>query len=236
MNNRTTRRQRIGGRESQFTLDDLVRHGVNIGLADLSIQAVANALNVTPAAVYRRVKSRFELETLVGEAILARLIIQDNPAHDASQHLVSFGLQLRAFCLANPGTAHYIQQDFPRGPSGLALFVAQIEALTKRGYDIQGSIVVAASIASITVGQVIGQESQSKRLQETESLMLDMAQLPPPYAAISAAEATLPRVTHGQYFELLLTAVADGLVTNLPVGTDTVSLLQERIHHLKGIN
>lgn len=234
-----TPRTRTGGRESQFTFEQLIEHGIKIGLADLSIQSVATSLGVTPAAVYRRVKSRLELETLIGEAILSAWVIHDEAPHTATQHLVNFGVQLRALCLAHPGTARYMQHEFPRGSAGLALLTAEVNALVKRGYDAEGGIVLSGAIASITVGQVIGEENRAQHFLQHERQPPDPATADPSSivaqdADLRLADAHLPRVAYDQYFHLLISAVADGLVANLPPTTDTAQWIRHRLDTLEG--
>src|SRR5687767_11307903 len=101
---------RSGGRAATFTLQDIVAAGVRIGLAELTVHAVASALDVTTAAIYRHVAGRSELETLVSEAVLDGLSLHDDPAEPAVEHLVSFAQQLRDFTLAHPGSAEYLQR------------------------------------------------------------------------------------------------------------------------------
>lgn len=219
----------------QFTFDELVAHGVAIGLANLSVQSVAVSLGVTPAAVYRRVKSRLELETLVGEAILAKLVIAAEDDLTAAQYLVTFAMQLRAFCLANPGVANYMQQVFPRGEAGVALLMAGIAAMEPRGHDIHSSIILLSSTASITVGLVIGQENQSQYFDKhgwDNPDAVAAAVMKP--AALLQAEPLFSAVTHAQYFEFLISAVVDGLLAHLPAETNTADWLIQRLATLKG--
>ncbi|WP_345388268.1 helix-turn-helix domain-containing protein [Nonomuraea salmonea] len=71
---------RTGGRPASFTVADVIAAGKRIGLNELTMQRVADALGVTTAAIYRHVPSRSALETLVGEAILGELRLTDDPA------------------------------------------------------------------------------------------------------------------------------------------------------------
>ncbi|MFC7109128.1 TetR/AcrR family transcriptional regulator [Nonomuraea rubra] len=106
---------RIGGRPRQIETADIVRAGRELGLRDLSMNAVAARLGVSSTALYRHVDGRWELERLVGESILAGLDFHDDPAHGPVRHLLSFALELRGFILRHPGLAAYVQTLFPRG-------------------------------------------------------------------------------------------------------------------------
>jgi AcrR family transcriptional regulator len=67
------------GRPSQITLDQVVRAAAEIGLEDLTVQAVADHLGVTRAAVYHYVESTEELRRLAAYGLLPsfELIVGD---------------------------------------------------------------------------------------------------------------------------------------------------------------
>lgn len=87
---------RVGGRPALIAVDDVVRVGRELGLRRLSVNAVAARLGVSATALYRHVESRWELERLVGESLLAELELRDDPDDGIEGHLLSFGLQPRA--------------------------------------------------------------------------------------------------------------------------------------------
>lgn len=204
-----------GGRAPTFALPDVIAAGVALGLSDLTVQAVADALGVTPAAIYRHVAGRAELETLVGEAIFAGLELPDAPEDDAAAQLVAFGERLREFTLARPGSAAYLQRLFPRGPSGVRLLEAQIGALGGRGYSPAAATALSSAVATVTLGAVIAEEARSTVDEDTAQKALAAMSASAP---VMAAVAGLPEHTPGDYFRLLLTATARGLVALLPPG------------------
>ena len=62
---------RQAGRPPRISLETVLAAGLEIGLVDLSIAAVAERLGVTRTSVHRHVGSRRDLETLVGEHLVA---------------------------------------------------------------------------------------------------------------------------------------------------------------------
>jgi AcrR family transcriptional regulator len=104
---------RQGGRPPLIAVDDVVRVGRELGMQRLSINAIAQRLGVSATALYRHVESRWALERLVGESLLAELELRDDPMADTEPHLLSFGLQLRDFTAGRPGLAAYLQVLFP---------------------------------------------------------------------------------------------------------------------------
>ncbi|MEV0589522.1 TetR family transcriptional regulator [Nonomuraea sp. NPDC050310] len=215
------------GRMATFTTDDVIAAGVRIGLADLTMQAVAEALGVTTAAVYRHVRSRAALDSLIGEAVLDGLVLTDDPALPTAGHLVRFAGQLRDFTRAHPGSAEYLQRLFPRGRSGIRLLEQQIGFLAGRGYDPAAATVLSSAIATITLGLAVADEARAARArldplgdeEATRAARDAMAASP----LIQAALAGIPPHTGDDYFALLLTSAAEGLVAHLPPGHPVTS-------------
>ncbi|MFG1700663.1 TetR/AcrR family transcriptional regulator [Nonomuraea sp. NPDC049309] len=207
---------RTGGRPASFTVDDVIAAGKRIGLNELTMQRVADALGVTTAAIYRHVPSRAELETLVGEAILGELQMVDDPDEPLVPHLVSFALQLHRFALAHPGCASYMLRLFPRGTSGVRLMEEELRALGRRGYDPAAATVIASGIALIALGLTVAQEERatiagSPVVAQALASMGDSALL-------RQAMAGIPHHTPEDLFVLLLSAAVEGLVARLPPG------------------
>ena len=96
------------------TMDDITRigrqHLAEYGAAALSLRAVARDLGVVSSAVYRYVKSRDELLTLLvvngydelGEAVESALA--DVPRGDHRGRFLTYGRAIRAWALAEPAT------------------------------------------------------------------------------------------------------------------------------------
>ncbi|GAA1138275.1 TetR family transcriptional regulator [Ornithinicoccus hortensis] len=65
---------RVGGRPPRIDRADIVRAGRALGMAGLSVKAVAAELGVSATALYRHVDGRWGLERLVGESLLSDLV------------------------------------------------------------------------------------------------------------------------------------------------------------------
>lgn len=129
---------RVGGRPPLIAVSDIVSAGRELGMRNLSINAVAARLGVSATALYRHISGRWELERLVGESLLAELEFVDDPARSVEDHLLAFGVSLHRFTLDNPGLATYMQVLFPRGEAGAQLLTDEIAALGRRGYTAEG--------------------------------------------------------------------------------------------------
>ncbi|ODR15125.1 TetR family transcriptional regulator [Mycobacterium shimoidei] len=214
---------RQGGRPPLIALEDIVRAGRELGLRRLSINAVAARLGVSPTALYRHVEGRWDLERLVGESLLAELELHDDPGADIEQHLLSLGLQLRDFTAEHPGLASYLQVLFPRGEAGARLLAAQVEALSRRGYEADAAMVLSSAVATLAISlaaredhnaDVTGGDQADEFAAERDAAADRLAGNP----QLGAAHVGLPQVSSTELVRLLLAASIRGLVTLLPPG------------------
>ncbi|MFD0559912.1 hypothetical protein FB566_0565 [Stackebrandtia endophytica] len=218
------------GRPARFDLADVIRVGRAIGLRDLTVQAVASALDVTPTAVYRLVPGRVGLERLIGEAILADLDLPDDPSMSAAEHLTDFATRLRRFTLARPGSAAYFQHSFPRGASGARLMAVEVAALTARGYAPGAAAGLCGSVASLALGLLSAEDTRLGRAADHDAAQQEAANafttiMDDPL--LRDAHLTIPTVSADEYFHLVMSSAIAGLVDRLPPQRPLDDLLAE---------
>ncbi|MGO2171114.1 MAG: TetR/AcrR family transcriptional regulator [Micrococcaceae bacterium] len=210
--------RRIGGRPRQIEKGDIVRVGREIGLHQLSLNAVAARLGVSSTALYRHVDGRWGLESLVGENILADLQLPDEPSQETAQHLLSSGLRLRSFILKHPGLAAYVQTLFPRGDSGRRLLAAEVEALGRRGYAADAAVVLSSAVASVAIGYAAAEDLQRQRAEgrarQEEKALAAIGDDP----RLGKAYWGLPDVGADEYVRLWLGAAVRAFVAAAPPG------------------
>ncbi|MFC9255689.1 TetR/AcrR family transcriptional regulator [Amycolatopsis thailandensis] len=221
----------IGGRPAMITRDDILRAGRELGMRRLSVKAVAARLGVTATALYRHVESRWGLERLVGESILAELRLRDDPGHDLEQHLLSFALQMRAFVLEHPGLVTYLQLLFPRGDGGQRLLTTEVDALVRRGYEPGAAIVLSGAVASLTIAMTASEEN-SVAAEEADGAGLDRERqaVRDRLAGddrLAGPSAALPQVPRPEYVRLLLTASIRGLIESCPPGRPVAEMVAD---------
>ncbi|GAA2464131.1 TetR family transcriptional regulator [Actinocorallia cavernae] len=209
---------RTGGRPRQIEPADIVRVGRELGLRNLSLNAVAARLGVSSAALYRHVDGRWGLERLVGESLLAELDLRDDPSDGPVPHLLSIALQLRAFMLRHPGLTGYVQTLFPRGEGGRRLLATAAESLTLRGYSTEAGIVLSAAVASVVIGYTATEETQRERAEELDAQRRGVEQALLADARLGAAHRALPTITPDEYVRMWLGAAIRGFVKAAPPG------------------
>lgn len=221
-------RPKTGGRQAQITPADIEREGRRLGLANLTVNGVASALGVSPAALYRHVDGKLGLERLVGESVLAELHIADDPDDDIEAHLLSFAAQLRAFVLEHPGLAAYLQSLFPRGDSGVRLQRDAIAAIGRRGYSPAGAVVLSGAVASLAINLTSAEERHRPYYDGPLRRELDRV-----YAllaadeVLAAAHAEMPPIDSDAYFRAVMTACIRGLTTAAPPGRPVAAILND---------
>lgn len=207
-------RRKTGGRQAQITVADIEREGVRLGLPDLTVNGVANALGVSPTALYRHVDGKLGLEALVGEALLRDLKIADDPEDGIKAHLLSFARQVREFVLARPGLAAYMQSLFPRGAAGVRLQREAVEALGRRGYGPGAAVMLSGGVAALAINLSAAEERHRPYLEGAHRRELEKV-----YALLAAddvlagAQAELPQISGEAYFGMVMTACIRGLVS-----------------------
>ena len=217
------------GRPSRINRDDIERVGRQIGLANLTVHGVAEALRVTPAALYRHVDGKPGLEQLVGESMLAELRIPDSPEDDTATHLLRFAHVLRTFVLDRPGMSAYLQTLFPRGRAGAAVLEGEITALTGRGYTIGIAAMIANAVAGLAISQTAAEERQltspgspAMRRQRDETTALMSAP-----GVIAQAHESLPALVYADHFHMIMKACIGGILTAAPVGRPVEDIIAD---------
>lgn len=226
---------RHGGRPALIDTDAITRAGRNIGLEHLSMNAVAAELGVSATALYRHVANRWELERLVGESLLSGLHLHHDPHHTATQHLLSFALQLRSFTLGHPGLAAYIRTLFPRGETSRSLMTREIQVLVQRGYQPDVSIMIHAAVASIAIGLVAGEEEQRGReagLVQQQEAAIAVVEADP---TLARARTVLPDLAPERYFRAVLAAAIRGLLDVCTPGRAGPDILTELDNASEGL-
>ncbi|MFV8162498.1 TetR/AcrR family transcriptional regulator [Mycobacterium sp. 134] len=203
------------GRPSLITREDIVRAGCELGMNQLRISAVASALGVSTAALYRHVEGRWELERLVGERLLDNLRVVDDPQHDAAAFLVSFAVQLRRFVADHPGLASYMLVLFPRGESSARLISDQVAALVRRGHSTDAAVTILGAIARLTLSLVAADE-QRNAVNDDAAFLSEHQAAHQVLAGLGDLGSAYERrwvLTDDEYFTLLITTVVRGVAS-----------------------
>lgn len=220
---------RVGGRRPLIAVPDIVAAGRELGMRELSVNAVAARLGVSATALYRHISGRWELERLVGESLLAELTLGDDAGQTIEEHLLSFGLQLHSYALDHPGLAAYLQLLFPRGEAGARLLGEEVSILGARGYTAAAAALLSSSVAVLAIGLAAQHEIKAEagahdgfvmeRDAAAERLAAD--------AALAPVHTAGMQLTSQQYVGLLLNGLIRGLLTAVQPGRPIADIVAD---------
>ena len=179
------------------------RHGVS----GFTIRSVADALGVTPMALYRHVKDKKELAALViAAAATAVPVPVPTPLGDWREDLWAMAVWLRQSPLAQP-SMQQLYLTYPEFPEELFRVVDRwIELWRHSGLDFQ-SAVFAAKITNMTINGLINQEAVLRTLDRPGEAML--ARLP------NLRVLTNSEFDPDRAFELVVRALIQGVHDSL---------------------
>lgn len=145
------------GPRPTLTVDEIVRAAVEIadadGLAAVSMARVADRLGNAPMALYRHVRSKSELLTLMADAAM------DAPPprpDDAGwrESLTAWSRGITAMFRAHPWAATLPIAGPPVGPRNLAWFDAALAALADTGLDPGTKVAVVMGLITYVQGEI----------------------------------------------------------------------------------
>jgi AcrR family transcriptional regulator len=122
------------GRPSQITLEQVVDAAARLGLADLTVQAVADHLGVTRAAVYYYVSSTEELRRIAAHRLLPAFDVLAGDHATWQEWLRAFAEAGRRWRLANADLMAEVWVPMAELPSLLVVADEGIEVLVAAGF------------------------------------------------------------------------------------------------------
>ncbi len=212
------------GRPRRIDIDDIIRVGRELGLDRLSLNAVAQRLDVTATALYRHVDGRWGLEATVGEDLLREFVAPDDPGTDVTTHLTSFAMTLWRFSIDRPGMAHYLQTLFPRGPVGRDLLAAQVTALTDRGHLPDTAFLLVNSVANLVIGLAAADELRRTHADSLVEARKEAVETLGHNATLAAARTGIPVLNAESRARVAMAAAVRGLVEFAPPGTPATAV------------
>jgi AcrR family transcriptional regulator len=198
-----------------------VAAGVAVGLPDLSMRAVADALGVSPQALYRHVRDREALEVLVGEHLMAGFELPDDVGQPWPDYLVELGHRLRETLVPHPGLGSYLRR-LGAGSAGTLRIIDRCDhVLVSRGLRPVDAFLAGGTVANFTIAsvelQAVADAGSSAGARERFARAVEVIgheRLPVLAEAIAEYRAMGPDT----YFDWSLRALVRGLAAQLDDG------------------
>ncbi|MEM9038147.1 MAG: hypothetical protein AAGA99_10535 [Actinomycetota bacterium] len=138
------------GRPPTTDLDQIVAAGCDVGLEQLTLNAVAAHLDVHVATLYRYVAGRDELTQLVVDRIIDSVELPTDPALNDEELLVEFAVRLRRLLIDHPGLAGFSLTG-GGSPAIDRHRAAACEVMVGRGHEATAGLLLFDETATYTV-------------------------------------------------------------------------------------
>jgi AcrR family transcriptional regulator len=122
------------------------------GVDTLSMRALATRLGVVPAALYRHVRNKQQLQDLVLDAVLAEVDCEVDHALAWTERVRVLAHRLRTVLENHPGIAGLLKTRDPLGPHSLALAEAFLAPLHAAGLPVREIGLAFFAIYDYTIG------------------------------------------------------------------------------------
>jgi len=201
------------------TRDQIVAAAIQVGLRDLTLQAVAERLGVSIPALYRYVTDRDHLEALVGDALAAEFQMPAQHSRDVHGYLVEIGHGVRRLTLDHDGLGDYLNRLGAHSPNWLTVIEHCDQALVELGLAPADAVALGSAVANFAIASVERQRhaelnATSGRLQGRyydAVTAIGPAHLP----VLHDGQQTLVGVDPDDYFAWSLDCYVSGLLTGL---------------------
>ncbi len=185
------------------------------GLDALTIRRLADALDVTPMALYWHVQDKAELLELVGQAVIAG-VVQPDPAPDWRADLRAVHLAMLDGFLLHPNATDVLAGRARFGEAGLRLFERILATLLDAGFTPEAAFDAYQSLYLFTLGFM----TTAVRTDEFRQGQIDglgyMATLPEAdFPSIRAVVPVIGRRPLAEQCRLGLDIVIEGIATRL---------------------
>lgn len=188
----------------------IVKAGLQLGLDNLSINAVAHHLGVSGPAIYRHVGSRDELEILVADEILQSVSLRD-PGESMREFLIRFAQELFRICADDPGMSEFLHIGFPRGEQARRIQREVVQSLRHWGISPEVADLLAGTIAVMSLSLSYADRITRQVHDSSEDVLVAVGEGPP----LSGMER----------FTLIITPCIDGYVELVRPGMDARAIL-----------
>jgi AcrR family transcriptional regulator len=185
------------------------------GIEALSLRAVAERLDVTPAALYRLVDGAPDLLRIVIQSVLEEAVSGVVVPADWRAALEQFAGLLHASLLRHPLFVEAYQSSFVDSPSVHRLVDELLQRLASTGLEDEVVIDTFAAVHAFAVGYA-ALEHRRRDLVPSDYEAFDDASAAPDAARLRRLIATRYYAPEG--FELGLARLLDGVAASLPKG------------------
>ncbi|MGH3734288.1 MAG: TetR/AcrR family transcriptional regulator C-terminal domain-containing protein [Micromonosporaceae bacterium] len=207
------------GRPPVITRDQIVRAARQVGLADLRMAAVAQVLNVRPAALYHHVRDRDELLQLVARQVLEETAYDDWIPRDSDDWRVwlrGYAAALRTALLEHAPLLRYIRLTTTATAGRLEQIEKLVEVLLAAGFDPETARHAIQYVHLLVIAEVREQGTAGELAPQIAEFQRALRARPPDeLPLLRRLAATRPAPDPDEQFEFGVACLLAGLEARL---------------------
>ncbi|MEM9515717.1 MAG: TetR/AcrR family transcriptional regulator C-terminal domain-containing protein [Actinomycetota bacterium] len=214
------RQARPPGRPPGLSRAEVVAAAIDVGPQDLTLQSVADRLNVSVSGLYRYVHNRDHLVALAADEIAARFVMPTT-ASDAASYLIGIGHGVRHLALEYDGLGDFFGRTGTHSPNWLQTIEQFIQALVGFGLSTPDAVALGTSVARFATSSVERQRRAEHDAVDGTSLADQYdAAIPPQFgptdlSLLRQGQQVLSHMDTDEYFTWMLESFVSGLLANV---------------------
>jgi AcrR family transcriptional regulator len=163
-------KRRRRGRPAALDRERIVHAARDLGVRSLTMQAVADRLGVSDAALYHHFRNREALVSAVVDATVRSASFPEDRGQDWRAWLVEFAEALRSLLLEHPGSAGFAALSGPTSPEQVRLVARAIGLLTRSGFEETEAAMIYSLVTTYVVSSVQSEERRALARQEQRDI------------------------------------------------------------------
>jgi TetR/AcrR family tetracycline transcriptional repressor len=141
-----------------------------LGAQNLTMQAVADALGVSDAALYHHFRNREALISAMVDATVVEAPFPEDRGQDWRTWMADFAESMRRVLVAHPGSAGFAASSGPTSPEQVRLVARAIGVLTRSGFDEYEAAMIYSLVTNYVVSSVQIEERRARARMEQRDI------------------------------------------------------------------
>jgi AcrR family transcriptional regulator len=147
-----------------------------LGVQNLTMQAVADALGVSDAALYHHFRSREALISAVVDVTVRDAPFPEDRGQDWRTWMAEFAESIRSVLVEHPGSAGFAAASGPTSPEQVKLVARAIGVLTRSGFDEYEAAMIYSLVTNYVVSSVQIEERRMRAREDHRDVASRFAQ------------------------------------------------------------
>lgn len=163
-------KRRRRGRPPAIDRERIVAAARSLGVQGLTMQAVADALGVSDAALYHHFRSREALISAVVDGTVLEAPFPEDRGQDWRSWMAEFAESMRRVLVEHPGSAGFAASSGPTSPEQVRLVARAIGVLTRSGFDEREAAMIYSLVTNYVVSSVQIEERRARAREEQRDI------------------------------------------------------------------